>query len=573
MADITKGKIGEQDLYKYDGSGTDTFSRTTSSGASLTLTKVGYEVDVLMSYGDGVTFTKASIDSALTAIGTSNSTIVLLRPGTWVVDADADYSSYTNITWKIPAGADLEVATGKTLTLAGSIEAGDYQIFSGAGTVTGLKNTTPYWFGGVADGTDMTTICDTALKATVAGGILTIPNGMMWNYDTIKADHPDDVLIIDYSGYDWQNSIANSAQVRYITNTSSPSTKNAHNYVYMADYHPAVVVENTAPHNYGIAEMTPMSSFIYRDTDPQGRLGRSRWQLLSQYYNDNPLWAIKIFYVYRPWLTATSYALFDLIQGPDDEYYICDTAHTSGVFATDLAAGYWSLYTGKSFESAFSISGKIGTPITAGGTPSDGVKFKVQDVVDRELKVYLRAYTGNDTRIVFQDSATTKWSMLSTTATNTFSLMAASGAYFSFENDGELKASDGTNIHGYKNLATATYDFATSGGAVSTISLDQGIPDNAVITRAWYEVLTPPTSSGAATIALGVATNDADGIKTATAYNDASFNAGFHDGTPDGTATNFTTKTTASRKIVLVIAGANLTAGKIKVYAEFIVSE
>lgn len=45
------------------------------------------------------------------------------------------------------------------------------------------------------------------------------------------------------------------------------------------------------------------------------------------------------------WVTATSYAIGDLVGYTDTNTYICVTAHTSGVFATDLAAGRWLLFT------------------------------------------------------------------------------------------------------------------------------------------------------------------------------------------------------------------------------------
>lgn len=46
------------------------------------------------------------------------------------------------------------------------------------------------------------------------------------------------------------------------------------------------------------------------------------------------------------WVTATSYSVGDLIldNGGSDNIYICLVAHTSGVFATDLAAGKWQLF-------------------------------------------------------------------------------------------------------------------------------------------------------------------------------------------------------------------------------------
>lgn len=44
------------------------------------------------------------------------------------------------------------------------------------------------------------------------------------------------------------------------------------------------------------------------------------------------------------WLTATAYALNDLVV-QNSIVYICTAAHTSGVFATDLAVPRWAVYT------------------------------------------------------------------------------------------------------------------------------------------------------------------------------------------------------------------------------------
>jgi hypothetical protein len=41
------------------------------------------------------------------------------------------------------------------------------------------------------------------------------------------------------------------------------------------------------------------------------------------------------------WLTATAYAANDLVT-ESNNLYVCIVAHTSGTFATDLAAGDWS---------------------------------------------------------------------------------------------------------------------------------------------------------------------------------------------------------------------------------------
>ena len=62
-----------------------------------------YEVDALQHEPN--TYTQATIEAALTAIGTSNLTTLILRPGTWVISSNADWSAYTNVTFDIVSGA------------------------------------------------------------------------------------------------------------------------------------------------------------------------------------------------------------------------------------------------------------------------------------------------------------------------------------------------------------------------------------------------------------------------------------------------------------------------------------
>lgn len=51
------------------------------------------------------------------------------------------------------------------------------------------------------------------------------------------------------------------------------------------------------------------------------------------------------------WLTATAYEPSDIVQESGNAY-ICVTAHTSGTFATDLAAGRWALFVSKGASGA-----------------------------------------------------------------------------------------------------------------------------------------------------------------------------------------------------------------------------
>lgn len=125
---------------------------------------------------------------------------------------------------------------------------------------------------------------------------------------------------------------------------------------------------------------------------------------------------------------------------------------------------------------------------------------------------------------------------------------------------------------------TLHYDFATDGGAIGTINLRGGqLPDNAIINNAWYEVTTTFTSAtDAATIALGVATDDATGIEGATAISAMGniWDAGVHDTDVDSsTASTYTTKTTAARNLVMTLAVEAVTAGALVLHIDYSVSE
>lgn len=130
-----------------------------------------------------------------------------------------------------------------------------------------------------------------------------------------------------------------------------------------------------------------------------------------------------------------------------------------------------------------------------------------------------------------------------------------------------------TIVKNHKHVMRALYDFSVVGGAVSTINLkdedgkDAVVPNKAIITSVFIDTLTAPTSGGAATIALGA--NSTTDLKAATAI--ASY-TGIIAGVPVGTAAT-AVKLTNDRTITATVATAALTAGKIYVLIEYILSE
>lgn len=129
---VTKGRIYRADFDNYDGLTLST-SRTDSTGAARSGSKIGDSVDVLTVYGAGVNFTGGSVQNAIRAIG-SGTAALSLCPGSWVFSDNLTVPS--NITLIVAAGATLEPASGKTLTINGPLIRYATTYTGGAGTVT-----------------------------------------------------------------------------------------------------------------------------------------------------------------------------------------------------------------------------------------------------------------------------------------------------------------------------------------------------------------------------------------------------------------------------------------------------
>ena len=130
----------------------------------------------------------------------------------------------------------------------------------------------------------------------------------------------------------------------------------------------------------------------------------------------------------------------------------------------------------------------------------------------------------------------------------------------------------GTSNTYRKCVAKGLYDFSVLTGAIGSynlLSTDEVIPDNAIVTNVYIDVITAFTSTGGTgTIALTLNTAgdllaavDADTLST-----------GPNAGIPDGAVANMV-KATAARNLVLSIATAAITAGKAVVFVEYVISE
>ena len=115
-----------------------------------------------------------SLAAAISDIGATETTLVLDAPG----DVDDDLAFPATLHVRAEKRGVLTVAFGKTLTISGPLEAGEYQIFAGTGTVTGLKTSNVKWFGATGDGiTADTTAVQASITALADGGKWIVPPG------------------------------------------------------------------------------------------------------------------------------------------------------------------------------------------------------------------------------------------------------------------------------------------------------------------------------------------------------------------------------------------------------------
>jgi hypothetical protein len=123
---------------------------------------------------------------------------------------------------------------------------------------------------------------------------------------------------------------------------------------------------------------------------------------------------------------------------------------------------------------------------------------------------------------------------------------------------------------GLQRWAHAIFNFATDGGAISTITplLNATIPANAIVLPAQAVINSPTavTSAGSATIGIGTsAGSSTTSILAATAKTAFSTEA-----VQIGSASAF--KMTASGSVTLTVAVAALTAGLIEIWVPFVVA-
>lgn len=127
-----------------------------------------------------------------------------------------------------------------------------------------------------------------------------------------------------------------------------------------------------------------------------------------------------------------------------------------------------------------------------------------------------------------------------------------------------------------KQTATFEYDFAKQGGAIETFFLrGPTLPDNAVVSDCWIDVITVPGTGGEGTAAIALGLESTTDLQTSTSYGGAPYSTeGLADlaGPEPGTESGYI-KLTATRGLRMTIATARVTSGRFFVTVEYTVTD
>ncbi len=140
----------------------------------------------------------STFEDAIDAISTTEATLVI--SGTESVTNDKTVLNTTTLAFL--RGASLSVATGKTVTIQGPVDAGSYQIFTGAGTVTfrQLSTINCVWYAASGDGSGSPWVdaLRNALSNQGSGTFRTyyLPGGNYQDASTVEYDNAGFINII-----------------------------------------------------------------------------------------------------------------------------------------------------------------------------------------------------------------------------------------------------------------------------------------------------------------------------------------------------------------------------------------
>lgn len=121
----------------------------------------------------------------------------------------------------------------------------------------------------------------------------------------------------------------------------------------------------------------------------------------------------------------------------------------------------------------------------------------------------------------------------------------------------EAVLSDGGN-----RCESVLYDFSEDGGAVASYNFKRNLPEGAIVTNIYSDEISALTSGGSATLQLKCGSQNLTGA--------LAFDTGFASSQSQALASSATAiKITSEASLILAVAGAALTAGKVRFFVEY----
>jgi len=180
-----------------------------TGGVNLTInqfgantTTIAYNVKDYGVVGDGLKNDYSALNKLVNNTISGAQATVIFPKGTYKVSGNIIFPS--NISLHFMQGSMLSPDAGVTVTINGAVEAGQYQIFSGTGTISGglrVNQVNAAWFGAKSDtATNDTVSIQKAINVATMANMVFIPHGTVYTMDSLTV--PPSVILYDMSqGY------------------------------------------------------------------------------------------------------------------------------------------------------------------------------------------------------------------------------------------------------------------------------------------------------------------------------------------------------------------------------------
>lgn len=188
------------------------------------------------------------------------------------------------------------------------------------------------------------------------------------------------------------------------------------------------------------------------------------------------------------WLTATAYSAYDLVFVAPNKLYRAKIDHTSGVFATDLAADKWELFGEQAIDqAAVAITGGTVDGTTIGGTTPAAGTFTTATTTGAATVGTTLGVTGTAT---FSGNVDANGNLLFDGVTNKATVLSDLGAQAQDAvlddlagltlSAGDLLYYDGANLTNL-GIGTAGQILQTNSGATAPEWTDNNVTDSFVV--------------------------------------------------------------------------------------------